>query len=261
MADHDTYVPTNVPLHAPLYSSVRGYQSEATGISILLEVEEQAIKSVLEPTPFEYMVPYVWLELFTFLNPVGMAPYEERYGDPYGSWGFIIPARFKDRIGGYYAACFKNKDYGMAPGREGSGYPIKHATVRMHRIGRAVTACLDRPTARMEMSIVIDDRFQAQPPPEATRSPTLLLQTIPAAEEDNAILLKRVFLRDVATSSNLTARAGEPAVNFLRAPSGVDDLAWISNGNPIYGEFTSGLFKSAKSELLSTEYVSPRLRV
>lgn len=249
---HTGKPPISIPLHHPLYSTIADYGGDCLGVAILLEADEAGVRRVLEPTPLEYVAPYAWIEAYIYPTTFGMAGYEDSFGDPYGSFGIVVPARFGEHVGGYYAHCFKNKDYGTAPGREAAGFPIKQAALRLQKTGRAVTGAMDRPTARMELSLIIGGKGAAPTYPKAAvRAPNLLIQSIPAVERDE-VLLQQIIKRDVSASSDLTAEIGEPAIRFPPAPSGVDELAWLADSTPIYGELFSGLFRGAFGEVLST---------
>lgn len=250
---HEKINPISTPLHHPLYYTTGNYSGDCLGISILLEVEKEAVQRVLAPTPLEYVAPYAWIEAYVYPTITGLAEYDETFGDPYGSFGIVVPARYGEHVGGYYAHCFKNKDFGTAPGREAMGFPIKYADLRLHRVGRAVTATMNRPTACMEVSLIIGDKQAATAAPEeAVRTPHLLIQSIPAVERDE-MLLQQIIKRDVSSSSDLTAETGEPAVNFLPTASGIDELGWLAGAKPIYGEFFSGIFRGSFGQVLSMQ--------
>lgn len=242
--------PLTAPLHHPVYLTLGDYSGDCIGLSILLEVEEGAVRKILEPTPFEFVAPYAWVEAYVYPTTGGMAEYEDKWGPHYGSFGVVVPARYGDVSGGYYAHCFKNKDYGSMIGRD-AGFPIKYAELRMQKTGRAITAAMERPTARMELSLVLDEPTAPKTyPKEAIRSPHLLLHTLPSVERDE-ILLQQIIKRDVAASSDLKSARGEATAIFPPAPSGMDELAWLASARPIYGEHFYGLFRGAFGEILS----------
>jgi acetoacetate decarboxylase len=250
--------PISTPLHHPLYLTTGDYSGDCLGISVLMEVGREEIEHVLAPTPFEFVAPYAWIEAYVYTTIQGFAEYDETFGDYYGSTGVVIPVRYGEHVGGYYAHCFKNKDFGTAPGREAMGFPIKYADLKFQKTGRVVTSTADRPTARLDLSIIIDEQGTApKPPAEAVRSPHLLIQAIPDVERDE-IMLQQIIKRDVSSSSSLTAVAGEPAVDFLPTASGIDELAWLKGGKAVYGEFFSGMFRGSFGEVLSTT-ASPAL--
>lgn len=249
MADHGK-PPLTAPLHHPVYLSLGDYSGDCVGLSILLEVEESAVRKVLAPTPFEYVAPYAWVEAYVYPTTAGMAEYEDRFGPHYGSFGVVVPARYGHVTGGYYAHCFKNKDYGSMIGRD-AGFPIKYAELRLQKTGRAIAAAMERPTARMELSLVLDEPTAPRTyPKEAVRSPHLLLHSLPSVERDE-VLLQQIIKRDVAASSDLKSARGEPAAVFPPAPSGIDELAWLRDSRPIYGEHFHGLFRGAFGEIVS----------
>jgi acetoacetate decarboxylase len=244
--------PTNIPLHHPLYRTVGNYSGTCFGISLLMEVDRQAVEQVLAPTPFSFVSAHAWVEAYVYPTTSQMAEYEDSFGDPYASFGVVLPVRYGDEVGGYYAHTFKNKDYGTAPGREVAGFPIKYAALRMQQTGRAVSGTAERPTARFNLSLVRSGSSSPKAPPvDVPRSPHLLIQSIPSVERDE-VMLQQVIRRDVSSSSTLSSQSGEGSIEFLPTPSGVDELAWMKNGKVIYGEYFSGLFRGAFGTVLSS---------
>jgi len=123
--------------------------------------------------------------------------------------------------------------------------------LRLQKTGRAITAAMERPTARMELSLVLEEPDAPGTFPEqAVRSPHLLLHSLPSVERDE-VLLQQVIKRDVSSSSEIECVHGEAAVNILPAPSGVDELAWLADASPIYGEHFFGLFRGDFGEIVS----------
>jgi acetoacetate decarboxylase len=250
--------PANVPLHSPLYVADNAYEGDCVGLSILLELPEDAIRSVLAPTPFEYLTNHAWIEFYTYPTLRGLAPYSDHFGPQYAVFGVVVPTSYQGTLGGYYAHCYKNKDYSGAMGREMAGFPVKAASIYVQRTGRAVTGMVSCPTARYEASVVISDD-PATDPSFAVRNPTLLLHVIPDVEAPNSVLLEQVISRDVSQSSDLRAVQAEPAVQYIKAPSAVDDLAWMRRGKPVHADSFMGTFRGALGHVVSTTQVSPRL--
>lgn len=250
--------PISTPLHHPLYQTTGNYSGDCLGISILMEVDRAEIERVLAPTPFEFVAPYAWIEAYVYTTITGLAEYDETFGDCYGSTGVVLPVRYGDHVGGYYAHCFKNKDFGTAPGREAMGFPIKYATLKFQKTGRVVTSTAERSTARMNLSVIVDEGgAPATPPAGAVRNPHLLLQAIPDVERDE-VMLQQIIKRDVSSSSSLKSVSGEPAVEFLPTEAGIDELAWLKGGKAVYGEYFSGLFRGSFGKVLDT-MASPAL--
>jgi acetoacetate decarboxylase len=250
--------PANVPLHSPLYVADNAYEGDCVGLSILLELPEEQVRDVLAVTPFEYVTNHAWIEFYTYPTLRGLAPYADRFGDQYAVFGVVVPVRYEGTRGGYYCHCYKNKDYSSALGREMAGFPVKAASVHVQWTGRAVTGTVSCPTARYEASVVVSDA-PATDPSFAVRNPTLLVHVIPDVETPNSVLLEQVISRDVSQSSDLKAVDAEPAVRYLEAPSDVDDLAWLQEGEPVHADFFTGVFRGTLGQVLSTTQVSPRL--
>jgi acetoacetate decarboxylase len=248
----------SIPLHAPFYATDNAYEGDCFGLSILLELPEDQVRAVLAPTPFSFVTNHAWIEYYTYPTLRGFSPYEDRFGDQYAVFGVVVPASYRGTLGGYYAHCYKNKDFSSAMGREMAGFPVKSAEVYVQRTGAAVTGMVVAPTARYEASVVVGAE-PASDPPFAVRNPTLLLQVIPDVEEPNSVLLEQVISRDVSLSSDLQAVRATPAVEYRKPPSEVDDLAWLQHSKPVHADFFSGRFRGALGHVLATTQVSPRL--
>lgn len=257
MASRTQSVPS-IPLHSPLYAADNAYEGDCVGFSVLLELPEESVRSVLAPTPFEYVTNHAWIEFYTYPTLTGFSPYVDTFGDQYAVFGVVVPTRYRDEAGGYYAHCYKNKDFSSAMGREMAGFPVKAADVYVQQTGRAVTGKAVCPTARFEASVVIEEG-SADDPAFAIRNPTLLLQVIPDVEEPNSVLLEQVISRDVSKTSDLSAVRAEPAIRHRPAPSNVDDLAWLREGVPVHADFFSGRFRGALGRVRSTTQASARL--
>jgi hypothetical protein len=234
------------------------YGGEVEGFTILLEVPDESVHEVLAPTPFEYVASYAWLEVLLYKTLSGIATFDAPTDVPYRNSGFYVPARFGHTVGAYCANYYKNKDFGMAPGREGAGFPIKLADIGYQHTGRAITASVSCPTARYEASLVTGED-SGPIPPEAVSSPTLLIQQIPDVEVSGAVLLRQVIARDTSLTSQMSSEPAEGSVALAAPPSGVDDLAWLHGANAVAAQYISGPMRGAEGTVLSTEHVSPRL--
>jgi hypothetical protein len=250
--------PHNPPLHAPLYNTVHDYSGEIEGFSILVELPRATVESLLAPTPFEFVAPYAWIGAMKHLSLRGLIDYEDVFGDPYTPVSVEIPARYGDVVGSYCALVLKNKDYAIAPGREGYGFPNLGAEIRTHKAGRVMTVSARCPTVNFELSVILDTG-PADYPPEAAHGPTLLVQTIPAGDEPEGILLRQIYRRDTSAGSRIETRPAEGAFNLLPTPSGIDSLSWLREGRVVYAQSKTGSFVGALGEVLATEIVSPGL--
>jgi acetoacetate decarboxylase len=92
----------------------------------------------------------------------------------------IIPARYRDTVGGFYAFCYIDTDDALALGREPFGYPKSYARSHMQKTGRAVTAAMKRKDAAVEVSVILGSGIASVA--EVPLYPHLLLQTFPSAE-------------------------------------------------------------------------------
>lgn len=240
----------NVPIQNPLFPPSLDYGSEdAEGVSVLVEVDEEAVRRLLEPTPFAFVSGHAWIEIIALRSAWGV--------EPFCGGGVIVPARYRDTFGGYYAFCYIDTDDALALGREPFGYPKKYARSHVQRTGRAVTASMQRKDAVIEVSVVTgEDASMAVP--EVPRYPHLLLQTFPSAESSEA-LFTRVIARDTAATSTMTVQAGEAAAAILDGPGG-NELAWMTGCRAVGGSYARGSFRGALGRVLGTEQVGDELR-
>jgi acetoacetate decarboxylase len=253
--------PTTIPLHSPIFepTGMADYGGDVEGLLLLLELPEAAVREVLEPTPFEYVASYAWVEVMLYKTVFGIAKYDVSADDPYRCSGFSVPARFGDTVGAYCANYYKNKDFGFAPGREGAGYPVKFADIRYQHTGRAITASVACATARFDASIITGED-SGPVPEEAASSPTLLVQQIPDVEVSGGVLLRQVISRDTSASSRIESERAEGAFELTGAPSGVDDLAWVRDARVVAAQYIAGPMRGTVGKVLSTEYVGDGLR-
>lgn len=239
----------NIPVHNPLFPPSMDYGSDdAEGVSVLLEVDESAIRRLLEPTPFAFVSGHAWIEVIALNTAWGV--------EPFCGGGVIVPARYRDTLGGYYAFCYIDTDDALALGREPFGYPKKYARSHVQRIGRAVTASMKRKDAVLEVSVVTGGAPAAAP--AVPRYPHLLLQTFPSAESPEA-LFTRVIARDTAATSTMTVEPGEAAAVVRDGPGG-NELAWLKEGRAVAGSYARGSFRGALGKVLGTEQIGSELR-
>lgn len=241
----------NTPIHAPLYPVDGAYgSSDYESISILISLDMKVLVDLLTGTPFSPVVPYVWLEAMTLRKSEGIASY--------GGGGVIIPASYKNSIGGYYAFCYVDTDDSLALGREAYGYPKKYARVNYQRTGRAITASFRRETLSLDLSLVVDTTTTSVLP-DAPRYPHLLFQVIPTADHKDA-LFKRVLARDTSRSSQCVTRHGEGAIAVASGVCG-NELEWLGRQPEVIGAMhTSGSFKSDTAKVLGIEGVSKEMQ-
>ena len=71
--------------------------------------------------------------------------------------------------GGYYAHCYKNKDFSASMGREMAGFPVKAAQVYVQKTGRAMTGMVVCPTARFEASVIVGQEATEDPGPRDSK--------------------------------------------------------------------------------------------
>lgn len=240
----------NIPIHAPLFPPSLEYGSDdAESVSVLVEVDEGALRDFLKPTPFAFVSAHAWIEVVKLNSAFGV--------EPFCGGGVIVPARFRDTIGGYYAFCYIDTDDALALGREPFGYPKKYAVGTLQKTGRAATAAMIRKDAHVEVAVIADPA-PGRKLPQVARYPHLLLQVLPSAETP-AVLLKRVIARDTAAGSRMTVELGEGAITVRDGPAG-NELAWLKAAKAIGGAYARGAFRGALGKVLATLEVGAELR-
>jgi acetoacetate decarboxylase len=143
----------NIPLHNPLFPPSLEYGSnDAEAVSVLLQVDEGAVRNILAYTPFKFVSAHTWIEVIALRNAWGV--------QPFCGGGIIIPARYRNTIGGYYAYCYIDTDDALALGREPFGYPKKYAQSFIQRTGSAAVAAMRRTDAAVELSVIINSRHR-----------------------------------------------------------------------------------------------------
>lgn len=241
--------PNNVPLHNPVFPSSLEYGADdCKGISVLLEVPEKEIREILSYTPFEFVSAHAWIDLMVLDQPHVI--------DRFFGGGVIIPARYKDIVGGYYAHCYVDTDEALALGREPYGYPKKMVDGALHQIGKVTAASMRRKDAAMDLSLFFDG--SSEPAPDVPSYPHLLVQTIASAESPD-ILLQRVVSRDTSAHSKMKLTPGVPGVVFPETTK-PNELAWLREAKPVYGVFFQGAFGSAHGKVLDTLIVGDELK-
>lgn len=239
----------NIPVHNPLFPPSMDYGSEdAEGVSVLVEVDEGAVRALLAETPFAFVSAHAWIEVIALRSAWGV--------EPFCGGGVIVPARYGDTTGGYYAFCYIDTDDAMALGREPFGYPKKYAASHVQRTGRAATASMRRKDAVIEVSVIVGG--DAPVAPAVPRYPHLLLQTFPSAESPEA-LFTRVIARDTGAVSDMTVEAGEAAV-AVRGGAAGNELAWLDGCRAVAGSYARGSFRGALGRVLGTEQIGGELR-
>lgn len=239
----------NIPIHAPLFPTDLVYGSDdAESVSVLAEVPEDSVRDLLASTPFEFVSAHVWIEVIAMRSAYGV--------EPFAGGGVIVPARYRDTVGGFYAFCYIDTDDALTLGREPFGYPKKYARSHLQRTGRAATASMIRKDAHLDVSVVLGS--PAGTKPAVPRYPHLLLQVLPSAESPEP-LLKRVIARDTATGSDMRVEIGEAAL-AVREGRGGNELAWMWEARAVYGTYARGAFRGALGTVLGTEMIGDELR-
>jgi acetoacetate decarboxylase len=241
----------NIPVHAPLYTPTLTYGSnDCESLSALVEVDERVLRDLLNPTPFEYIAPYAWVEIVVLKDTFGVAPF--------ASGGVIVPARHSASgvIGGYYAFCYIDTDEALALGREPFGYPKKHANITLKPTPTSVRGQINCGTAKIKIDMSREGRTAPSVLPP--KYPHLLLQVIPAAESAE-ILLKRVIARDTTVQSTFTAEYGEGTTRISPGRQ-TNELAWLAESRTVAATYATGEFRSAYGRVLQTVEVGAELR-
>lgn len=238
----------NTPVHSPLYTPSMEYGSDdAEAVSILVEIDEFAVRRLLKATPFEFVSAHAWIEVVVLRSSWGL--------EPFCGGGVIVPARYGDTTGGFYAFCYIDTDDALALGREPFGYPKKYARSHVQRTGDAATASIRRKDVNLEVSVSLGR--DAAREVLVSRYPHLLLQVIPSAETTEP-LLTRVIARDTSRTSDMKSEEGTAAISIGEGPSG-NELSWLRGCVAIKGSYARGSFRGALGKVLGTEQIGSEL--
>jgi acetoacetate decarboxylase len=210
------FVPYHCPGNRTVYAVCRG--------------DEAALKAVLAPTPFDYVDDLFVVSVTDFSNCDKV---------PYYDAAIVMPVRFGDLEGGYYAFEYEDDDRAIAAGRELWGYPKKYAAISLERDTDLVRGvALRHGTTIMEVEVPLE--FGVKAPSKPTVLPHLNLKTVPAPDGPGTTL-RQVIARDTTPDFVLKEELFGHAKVTLRPVAGcpLDLFAPIEvlGGGYIVGDF------------------------
>ena len=198
-------------------------------LSVVCEGDEREIKRILSHTPFSYVSN-------RFI--IGIADFTNSDPEPFYDVGVIVPAKFCDIVGGYWAYEYEDNPDSVISGRERWGYPKRFGTTKFRERGNIVMATVARYDVKLiDIKLELDG---SQAPPAVQTYPHLLLQAFPRPDGPG-VFLKRVLLRDTSPDFVMkSSKTGKATVSV-----GKSDLDPIYKLEPIKvlgGTFTVGDF-------------------
>lgn len=221
----------NVPVHSPLIPTpFVPYQCpNCRHLNVYGKVEPQLVKKYLKNTPFEYVDNTVLLYISDFTNT-----------DVCSFWdcGVVIPARYKDVVGGYFIFEYEDQDYSIAAGRELWGYPKKYADISMTETSNMLLATAvknGREIMRLELDLTLPYKGKLI---ETKFTPHLLLPTVPNGDKPG-IFSQRVMARDTSPDFKTRKLENYEAKVNLRHAFG-DPLDEFASMDVLYGTFQKG---------------------
>lgn len=189
-------IPTNIPIHSPLYPSSLSYTADnVRSLVVTCDASEDNLTRFLRGTPFTLLAPLVVIEGGVFGQCTA--------GDFCFS-GVLIPVTYHGINGAYYAFSYVDTDVSLALGREPFGYPKKLATFEVNEQDQGIEIktwrqgrCIMELSGEVMMNGALDD-------PLMSTHPHLLLQVIPDVDGRHPIV-NRIVSRDTYSCSELVA--------------------------------------------------------
>lgn len=221
----------NVPVSSPLIPTpFVPYQCpDCRHVNVFGRVAPELIKKYLQYTPFEYVDNTVLLYISDFTNT-----------DVCSFWdcGLVIPARFRDTVGGYFLFEYEDQDYSIAAGRELWGYPKKYADISMtEETGRVTAKAVKNKTETMRLELDLTEEYRGAEI-ETSFAPHLLLPTIPNGDRPG-IFSQRVMARDTNPDFSTREKKNYRAKATLRY-AGSDPIDDFSSMEVLYGTYQVG---------------------
>ncbi|WP_085506149.1 acetoacetate decarboxylase family protein [Thalassobacillus devorans] len=185
----------NVPIQSPLFPDpfVPYECKNNQTVTAICRTDEAIIKKYLEQTPFEYVDN-------TFI--VTVSDFGNCNKGAFIDCAVVIPARYKDTVGGQYLFEYENEDFAIAAGRELWGYPKKYAELSVERTdGKVVASAVKagKEIIRLEFGL----NSEAVSLPELKLTPHLNLQTVP--HPGGGVLYQNVIARDTTPDFELSS--------------------------------------------------------
>ncbi|MDH3691546.1 MAG: acetoacetate decarboxylase family protein [Gammaproteobacteria bacterium] len=222
----------NMPVQAPLIPDpFVPYQCLGNRtVYAVCRGDENVIRSLLEPTPFEFVEDRFVVSIVDFSNCDKV---------PFMDAAIVVPVGYKDILGGNYIFEYENNDAAIAAGRELWGYPKKYARISLEKEGDTVTARVIREGEMlMEVQCVLDDSMSIPTKPKLT--PHLNIHAQPAPDGPG-VLARRIIARDTSSDFKvISERAGETSIRLggtANDPLDLFESKEILGGGFIVGDF------------------------
>jgi acetoacetate decarboxylase len=236
---------SSIPVHAPLYPPLLKKRfpyrcPNLSGLSVYCEANEKAVREILELTPFEFITNKFTISVSDFSNCTWM---------PFMDAAIIIPVKFRDVIGGYYAYEYEDHERAVIAGRELWGYPKKLAKITLALKNNHVLSSVEREGIRL-VDISCDLKQTKKEIPLLPVYPHLLLQVIPKVEGPG-VFLKRVIARDTSgVTKIMNKKYGDASVSLGKLES--DPLYRLLPLKVLGATFTISDYKATWGKVLAT---------
>ena len=233
-------IPTNIPIHSPLYPSSLSYTAaNVRSLIVTCDASEDKLTRFLSGTPFTLLAPLVVIESGVFGQCTA--------GDFCFS-GVLIPVTYRGTSGAYYAFSYVDTDVSLALGREPFGYPKKLATFEVNEGDQGI----EIKTWRQGRCIVeLGGEFivnSAVGEPLVNTHPHLLLQVIPDVDGRRPIV-NRIVSRDTSSSSEVIDAFGAVAHMQIDAGAG-EGLETLGIQEVREAQFVRTRFRSAPGKVI-----------
>ena len=240
-------MPTNTPIHSPLYPSSLKYDADnCRSLIVTCNAAADKLERFLKVTPFTLRAPMVVIEGGVF---------GECTAGDFCFSGVLIPVTYRGIDGAYYAFSYTDTDVSLALGREPFGYPKKQATIEVSeqdetigiktwRQGRCILDVKGHVTKK-----------SAIPQPLVTTYPHLLIQLIPDVDGRRP-LVNRVVSRDTHSSSEVVAQFSARAEVHID-PEAAEGLEVLGIKDVRQARFVRTRFRSAPGTVVADLLPSP----
>ena len=212
----DPFVPYKCPGNRSVYAVCRG--------------NEAALRTVLEPTPFDFVDDRFVVSVTDFSNCDKV---------PFFDAAIVMPVRFGDMAGGHYVFEYEDDDRAIAAGRDLWGYPKKYAAISLERHHDLVRGTAVRHGVTI-IDVEVPLEYGANAPNKPVVVPHLNIRSVPAPDGPGTSL-RQIIARDTSPDFVLSEELHGQANVTLNAIPGCP-LDVFQPVEVLGGGFTTGDF-------------------
>lgn len=222
----------NMPLHSPLIPTpfVPYECKNNSTLFAICRVDEEVIRKILEPTPFEYVNDYMVISISDFSN-CDKAQFMDS--------AMVISVRHKGSLGGYYIFEYENNDAAIAAGRDLWGYPKKYADITMSKEDHIIKGKASKDNVPI-IQIECDLNSPIENLPDVQTTPHLNIHMVPSPDSSD-VFSKRIISRDTSPDFELHRKVyGATKIKLQSSktePLSIFESIEVLGGGLIEGDF------------------------